>query len=202
MPDDLPSQQPTHNAVAGPSTSRFAPTYHLPKTAFNSIEYPGPIRPSPASLKKALATLGGSRVSPRPSNETTTDSLTNGTNEPSPDIDAVFNHATKVLELRLRPEDPWTHPIIGEAAASQKLVVKIVKRGRKRKGEAGRHIDPGLVASQPEGDAEGVQSGQHSTKKDGNAGGVFTAKIVGVSKQTVRFRGELSTAVQPCSDVN
>lgn len=201
-----PDGQAVHqfeNAIAGPSTPRFAPTYHLPKAAFNSIEYPGPIGASPASLQKALSTLGSSRIPIRKSEDTATgesSTTTNAANDDSlPDVDAVFNRAAKILELRLRPEDPWAHPIVGEASASQKLLVKIVKRRRKRKGEAGRHIDPGLVATPNGADGTGETGAGKIVK--GDSGGVFTARVIGVTKQTVRFRGEFCVCTETLQEV-
>lgn len=92
-----------------------APTHRLVKQPFNSIEFPGPISSSsPLSLQTALRTLG--------SQET---------------IDSVFNRATKVLELRFRPDDEWSHPIIGESGGAQKLVLKITTRRRRNKRAIG-----------------------------------------------------------------
>ena len=79
-----------------PSTApRPAPERPLPSTHYYSVEYPGFVRPRSAPL--AIDRLGG-----------------------QPAIDSAFRRATgrdrveSLLELRLRKENPYAHPIPGE----------------------------------------------------------------------------------------
>jgi hypothetical protein len=83
----------------------IAPHRHLPKTAFGSIEYPGPVSHAAAVLDLAS----------------------------QEDVDSCFNAPAKenpLLELHLR-KDNMGVPIKGYRIPSQKLLVKVVKRKKK-----------------------------------------------------------------------
>lgn len=145
------------NAEAGPSTvidpsllvdtsaqtSRAdeAPLRPLPSAHFYSVEYPGYVQPT--SVPRALKTLGGQGI-----------------------VESAFkrtaNRNNSILELNLRPGNPFAHPIPGEIIPTNNLVLKVVKRRRKRKdGEA---------------------------TADGPAIGEYTVQAVGVIPKTARFR--------------
>ena len=137
--------------VAGPSTippppstaPRPAPERPLPSTHYYSVEYPGFVRPRSAPL--AIDRLGG-----------------------QPAIDSAFRRATgrdrveSLLELRLRKENPYAHPIPGEVVPTSNIVLKVVKRRRKRR--------EGEPADGPIGE--------------------YTVEAVGVVPKTARFRSE------------
>ena len=97
-----------------PLTMSEARQYPLPQVPFYSVEYPGYVRPS--STQVAINNLGGQSK-----------------------LDSVFRHATSkpesLLELSLRPNNPFAHHISGEAVATNNIVFKIVKRKRKNKDE-------------------------------------------------------------------
>lgn len=113
-----------------------APLRRIGRQAFQSIEYPGPIRQAPASLEKALGTLG--------------------TEE---DRNRLFNRAAPNLELNFQPNNFWSHPIAGERVGVQRLVLKVTRKRRKllatnhvgddvdMNGTArrARHVEPGGV---------------------------------------------------------
>ena len=127
-----------HSLSAPPAPEHPVPTMH-----FYSVEYPGYVKPE--SAPPAIERLGGQHA-----------------------IDAAFRRATgrdrveSLLELRLRPGNPYAHPIPGEVVPTSNLVLKVVKRKRKRKDG-----DPG----------------------DG-AIGEYTVEAVGVVPKTARFRSE------------
>lgn len=102
--------------VAGPSRSpqkrpaNIAPHRHLPKTAYASIEYPGPVSAPSAILHLAS----------------------------QDEINACFNAPSgenPLLEINYRA-DKSGGPVRGYRVPSQKLLVKVVKRRRKG-GEGG-----------------------------------------------------------------
>jgi general transcription factor 3C polypeptide 5 (transcription factor C subunit 1) len=124
-----------------------APSRELPTTHFYSIEYPGYVRPE--SVSKAIDTLGG-----------------------QPSIERAFRrNAPKedsLLELNLRPDNPFSHPLPGDLVPTNNILLKVVKRRLKRP---------------PPND------GDH----DGNlqaVAGEYTAVAVGVIPKTARFRSE------------
>jgi general transcription factor 3C polypeptide 5 (transcription factor C subunit 1) len=78
------------------------------------------------------------------------------------DVDACFNapmSEARLLEMKYRPMERASIPVRGSRVATQKVMVKVVRK-RRKKGRSG------------EGEDEGV----------------FTANIVGSIPQTVRFR--------------
>jgi hypothetical protein len=117
-PSFLPQRNPSPSLPVesrpGPSRPRKQPGQathrHLPKTAYGSIEYPGPV-----SHASAIMNLTSQE-----------------------DIDNCFNTSTgtnSLLELHYR-KDKMGAPVRGYRVASQKLLVKVVKRKRKD-GEGG-----------------------------------------------------------------
>ncbi|KAI0787107.1 RNA polymerase III transcription factor IIIC subunit-domain-containing protein [Irpex lacteus] len=117
------------NAEAGPSTGLTtqvqprttpepepAPLRPLPATHFYSVEYPGYVKQ--ASVPLALERLGG---------------LAN--------VEAAFkrggNKSENVLELNMRPDNPFTHPIPGEVIPANNILLKVVKRRRKKDPSGG-----------------------------------------------------------------
>lgn len=130
--------------MASSSTSQAhseAPEHPLPSTSFFSIEYPGYVQPS--SIPTAVNNLGGQS------------SLENAFKRTATKADAL-------LELSLRPNNPFSHPVPGDVVGTSNLLMKVVKK--KRKG-----VD-----------------------KNGSAMGEYTAQVVGVIPKTVRFRSECS----------
>ncbi|RSH80324.1 tau 95 subunit of transcription factor TFIIIC [Apiotrichum porosum] len=133
-------------AYAGPSTLNTARWRPLPRTTFRSIEYPGPMQRAHQILKVAN----------------------------QQDIDDCFNanaQEPQYLEMRYRPEERSGVPVRGTRVASQKVLVKVVKRRRKA----------------PNDDEELNE-------------GVFTADIIGSIPQTVRFRSMADYQYTPSRD--
>ncbi|EIW61805.1 uncharacterized protein TRAVEDRAFT_163333 [Trametes versicolor FP-101664 SS1] len=144
------------SSTPGPAAAQLLPTAAperpLPTAHFYSVEYPGYVRPT--SVPLAVERLGGERT-----------------------IESAFRRASgrdkveSLLELRLRPGNPYAHPIPGEIVPTSNIVLKVVKRRRKRKdGEAA-----------PE---EG-------------AVGEYTVEAVGVVPKTARFRSMADFQYQP-----
>jgi general transcription factor 3C polypeptide 5 (transcription factor C subunit 1) len=121
-----------------------APTYPLPQTPFYSIEYPGYL--TPASIPHAVRTLGGTSS-----------------------IESAFkrtaNKAETLLELNLRPDNPFAHPIPGDVVGTNNILLKVVKRKRRRQNEEGKAV------------------------------GEYTVEAVGVIPKTVRFRSEFGVCM-------
>ncbi|EIW69414.1 hypothetical protein TREMEDRAFT_68676 [Tremella mesenterica DSM 1558] len=124
--------------------SHSAPSRHLPQQAFASIEYPGPV-----SHPSAILNL----VSQDDINECFNAPITEG----------------NILEMSYRPGDRSCVPVRGNKVPSQKLLLKIVKRHRRK-------------------EEEGHVSRRRGKEREGAEEGVFTAEIVGPVNQTVRFR--------------
>ncbi|EJF63038.1 hypothetical protein DICSQDRAFT_179694 [Dichomitus squalens LYAD-421 SS1] len=149
-PSTLPSQAEKTSESSAQAAPPPAPQLPLPAAHFYSVEYPGYVKPTSAPL--AIERLGGQHA-----------------------IDAAFRRATgrdrveSLLELRLRPGNPYAHPIPGEVVHTSNIVLKVVKRRRKRKDG-----DPG----------------------DG-AIGEYTVEAVGVVPKTARFRSMADFQYQP-----
>ena len=94
-----------------PPQSPTASMHSLPSTQYYSIEYPGYVQLTSTPL--AINRLGGQGS-----------------------VDAAFKRPggkpSSLLELHLRPRDPFAHPIAGEIVATNNIVLKVVKRKRKR----------------------------------------------------------------------
>ncbi len=142
------------NAEAGPSNGSTtqaqprttpepepAPLRPLPATHFYSVEYPGYVKQ--ASVPLALERLGG---------------LAN--------IEAAFkrggNKSENVLELNMRPDNPFTHLIPGEVIPANNILLKVVKRRRKK----------------------------DLSSSGGEVTGEYTIEAVGVIAKSARFRSK------------
>lgn len=83
----------------------------LPAKNLVSVEYPGYVKPE--SVPIAIRNLGGSSR-----------------------LESAFKRtATKeeaLLELRLRAENPFSHPVAGEVVGTSNILLKVVTRKRKR----------------------------------------------------------------------
>ncbi|KIO32752.1 hypothetical protein M407DRAFT_66276 [Tulasnella calospora MUT 4182] len=91
-------------------TPTTATSRRLPQTSFYSIEYPGYVSETPEALASALKTLGGQAA-----------------------VDKVFKQPrSRILDLKLRPDDLFAHPIPGEAVNSLKILVKVTRRKRRK----------------------------------------------------------------------
>jgi len=147
--------------MAGPSSSPHslrdpplaststAPFRNFPKQALASVEYPGPVS-HPSSLLKVVS---------------------------QDDIDECFNAPLteqRILEMSYKKEHRYGVPVKGTRVPSQKLLLKIVRRRRKR-------VDGMEVDGDPR------RKGKERDRS--SAEGVFMAEIVGPVPQTVRFRG-------------
>lgn len=126
-----------------------APERPLPQLPFYSVEYPGYVRPT--SIPIAIESLGGQSK-----------------------LDNAFKRKTEaLLELHLRPSNPFAHPIPGDVVATNNILLKVTKRKRKRR---------------------------HDTPEDG-AIGEYKVDAVGVISKTVRFRS-MSFLVLSCAKLN
>lgn len=109
---------PVMSDDAGPSiTHSEAPERPLPSTPFYSIEYPGYVKPE--SVPLAVSNLGG------PSRLETAFKRTAAKNE-------------ALLELNLRPGNPFAHPIPGDIVGTSNILLKVVRR--KRRNPEGEYI--------------------------------------------------------------
>lgn len=142
-PSPPPARDASKSASAGPSNAngsngaasnaRSARWRPLPRTTYRSIEYPGPMQRPGQILQVVTQT----------------------------DVDECFNAPMsefRQLEMKYRPQERSSIPVRGSRVASQKVLVKVVKKRKRARG--------------------GVASDE----------GVFTANIVGSIPQTVRFR--------------
>lgn len=126
-----------------PSTSHRpseAPEHPLLSTPFFSVEYPGYVRPT--SVPLAINNLGGQS------------SLDNAFKRTATKADAL-------LELSLRPGNPFAHPVPGDVINTNNVLLKVVKKKRRR-------LDG-----------------------EGEAIGEYTAEVVGIIQKTARFRSGL-----------
>ncbi|KAF9221850.1 hypothetical protein BS17DRAFT_784069 [Gyrodon lividus] len=121
----------------------------LPPTHFYSVEYPGYVQPSSVAL--AVRNFGG----------------------PSRLENAFKRTATKseaLLELNLRPGNPYAHPIPGDVVGTSNILIKVTKRKR-RKVDGDRQSE-GII-------------------------GEYIAEAVGVILKTARFRSMADYQFQP-----
>jgi general transcription factor 3C polypeptide 5 (transcription factor C subunit 1) len=119
-----------------------APEHQLPQIPFYSVEYPGYVRSS--SVPIAVKNLGGQTS-----------------------IENAFKRAASktesLIELTLRPDQPFAHPIPGDIVGTNNILMKVVKRRRKRGRD--RDWDDGAI-------------------------GEYTAEVIGIIPKTARFRSE------------
>lgn len=119
-----------------------APEHEIPSAHFYSVEYPGYVQPS--SVPLAVRALGGHA------------SLESAFRRNAPRTETL-------LELSLRPENPFAHPAPGDVVPTNNILLKVVKRKRRR------------LNAEADGGDEMV--------------GEYTAEAVGVIPKTARFRG-------------
>jgi general transcription factor 3C polypeptide 5 (transcription factor C subunit 1) len=126
-----------------------APFYPIGNQAFQSVEYPGSVGPSSLSLDKALRSIG----------------------KPE-DWNSVFNKTKSNLELRLRPDDHWAHPVAGDRTTTHRVLLKVTRRRRRRSDQfQGEQLAGGNAVPLEKG--------------------VYKVEVAGTVKQTVRYRGTL-----------
>lgn len=122
-------------------TIAFARERSLPQVSFYSIEYPGYVQPS--SVPLAIHNVGGQAK-----------------------IDRVFKRTAQkpdvLLELSLRPDNPFAHPIPGDVVNANNLLLKVVKRKRKPRADGSPHPDGAI--------------------------GEYKTEMVGIMSKTARFR--------------
>lgn len=138
------------------ASSSIAPFRNFSKQALASVEYPGPVS-DPFALLKVIA---------------------------QDDINECFNapgQEQRILEMSYNRQDRYGVPVRGMRVPSQKLLLKIVKRRRKR-------LD-WMDVDEDEGEGRRRKGKAKATEIITSAEGVFTAVIVGPVTQTVRFRG-------------
>ncbi|KAJ3327941.1 tau 95 subunit of transcription factor TFIIIC [Blyttiomyces sp. JEL0837] len=82
-----------------------AESHPLPNWGFHVIEFPGTIE----NIENAFTALGGEES-----------------------IARAFSEELGSLELRFRPNDPFSHPLIGEVISTSNLVLKVTRRKRKK----------------------------------------------------------------------
>ncbi|KAJ7591219.1 RNA polymerase III transcription factor IIIC subunit-domain-containing protein [Mycena floridula] len=117
--------------------SSSAPEHPLPSTVYYAVEYPGYVQSS--SVPLAVRNLGGQA-----------------------NLEKAFKRSGSkedaLLELHLRPDNPFSHPIAGDVVPTNNILLKITKRKRKRR----------------DGQVEII--------------GEYKAEAVGVITKTARFR--------------
>jgi general transcription factor 3C polypeptide 5 (transcription factor C subunit 1) len=132
-----------------PVTTSEATPYPLPPQHFYSVEYPGYV--SRESLPTAIQNLGG-----------------------QPCLDHAFRKVARnegrdnLVDLKFRPENPFSHPVPGDVTSTSNLLLKVVKRKRRRLNPA-------------QGSPDKVE-----------CVGEYTAQVVGNIPRTLRFRSESS----------
>jgi len=137
--------QPTHESS---SSANCAPQRTLPQVSFYSVEYPGYVAAS--SVPLAIRNIGGQTK-----------------------VDHAFKRTTQksdaLLELSLRPDNPFSHPIPGDVIGANNLLLKVVKRKKKRSSLA--------------------------QSEDTELRGEYTAEVAGIISKTARFRSESSAYI-------
>ncbi|OBZ71904.1 Transcription factor tau subunit sfc1 [Grifola frondosa] len=142
---------PGPSSLPDTTTASHAPERPLPSTHFYSVEYPGYVQSS--SVPLAVERLGGQH------------SIDNAFKRPIAKVESL-------LELHMRPGNPFAHPIPGDVLSTNNILLKVVKRRRKRsEGETG----------------------------DGSVG-QYTVEAVGVIPKTARFRSMVDYQFQPDID--
>lgn len=137
-------QAEAEHSTAGNGAAPLRPLQHTP---FYSVEYPGYVKPE--SIPLVVERLGGQA-----------------------NLDSAFKRtgskAGSVLELNLRPGNPFAHPILGDVVPTNNIVLKVVKRRRKQ-----------------------------TDSMDADASGEYTVQAVGVVPKTARFRSMADYQYQP-----
>ncbi|KAI9497095.1 RNA polymerase III transcription factor IIIC subunit-domain-containing protein [Zychaea mexicana] len=76
----------------------------VPNRKYVLVEYPGRVK----NVDRALKSLGGEKT-----------------------IANALNKEVKTIELRYRPEDPFSHPVVGDVVPTSSLLLKVTKRKKK-----------------------------------------------------------------------
>ncbi|EEB93511.1 hypothetical protein MPER_07817, partial [Moniliophthora perniciosa FA553] len=142
------------SAVPESNSAQLARQQPLPTTSFYSVEYPGYVRESAVPI--AIQNLGG----------------------PSSLETALRRGASKsesVVELKLRPDNPFAHAVPGEVVPTNSIVLKVTRRKRKRVANE---------SNAGNGDVSQVV-------------GEYKAEPIGVLSKTVRFRSMVDFQLQP-----
>ncbi|KAG6911660.1 hypothetical protein DXG01_007910 [Tephrocybe rancida] len=112
----MQSTSPTSASTLAVDNSSQATDHPLPQTPFYSIEYPGYVLP--ASVPLAVSNLGGQSA-----------------------LDSAFKRSASktetLIELKLRPDQPFAHPVPGDVVSTNNILLKIVRKRRKHKLEDG-----------------------------------------------------------------
>jgi general transcription factor 3C polypeptide 5 (transcription factor C subunit 1) len=87
-----------------------ASEHRLPSTVLYSVEYPGYVLPT--SIPHAIRTLGGQSQ-----------------------LESAFKRSKEdsLLELNLRPGNPFAHPVTGTIVGTNNILLRVVKRKRKQR---------------------------------------------------------------------
>jgi general transcription factor 3C polypeptide 5 (transcription factor C subunit 1) len=143
-------------ASASTEPQECAPAHELPTAHFYSIEYPGYVRPE--SVSKAVDCLGGQA------------SIDRAFRRNAPKEDSL-------LELNLRHDNPFSHPLPGDLVPTNNVLLRVVKRRLKRPRTPNDEGD----------DDDGLRT----------VVGEYTAVAVGTIPKTARFRSEQSLPRRP-----
>lgn len=131
------------------SSTSQAQEHCLPHTSFYSVEYPGYVRPT--SVPLAISNLGGHCA------------LDNA-------FRRVASKADALLELKLRPVEPFAHPIPGEVIGTNNILLRVVKKRKKKRD--GEDANEGVI-------------------------GEYTVDAVGLIPKTARFRNMVDFQFHP-----
>ncbi|KAF8484497.1 RNA polymerase III transcription factor IIIC subunit-domain-containing protein [Russula ochroleuca] len=137
-------------------SQKCAPTHELPTAHIYSIEYPGYVRPE--SVSRAIHSLGGQS------------SIDRAFRRSAPREDSLF-------ELNLRPDNPFSHPLLGDLVPTNNILLRVVKRKLKKRPP-------------PNDGDDGAETVE----------GEYTAVAVGVIPKTARFRSMADFQYQPAQD--
>jgi general transcription factor 3C polypeptide 5 (transcription factor C subunit 1) len=143
-------------ASASAEPQKCAPAHELPTAHFYSIEYPGYVRPE--SVSKAVDCLGGQA------------SIDRAFRRNAPKEDSL-------LELNLRHDDPFSHPLPGDLVPTNNVLLRVVKRRRLKR--------PRTPNDEDDDNDDGLRT----------VVGEYTAVAVGTIPKTARFRSEHSFAL-------
>ncbi|KAG8746768.1 tau 95 subunit of transcription factor TFIIIC [Ceratobasidium sp. 414] len=190
----LPALQDLLQSTAGPSANEIQPDdtqlddplpasiTDTPQTSpaqniFYSVEYPGYVQPLPSSTAHAIRTLGGPKS-----------------------LGRAFGEGGRILELQLQPDNPFAHPVTGDVVATNKLLVKVVIRRKKKPLETLDGTATRTSATGASTTDKGKGKEVETSAQGGQSAGTYTAEIVGVIPKTVRFRSMADFQYQPDED--
>ncbi|KAG7097162.1 hypothetical protein E1B28_004539 [Marasmius oreades] len=144
-----------HFPVSDPdSDPRAAPQVPLPSASFYSIEYPGYVKH--ASVPTAIQNLGGASS-----------------------LEAAFRRgaskAETLVELKLKPDNPFAHPVPGEVVNNNCIILKVTKKKRR---------------------IHRLEEENENQSRNGELG-EYRVEPVGVLGKTIRFRSMVDYQFQP-----